>query len=88
MERKKLVLGMAGSVIFLIVIFLPKFSELQKLREENGEINKRIEFIRENNDLLKEEIRKMREEPGYIEKKAREKLGIVKKGEYIYEGLR
>ena len=83
MERKKIIiiiLVLAG----LAVVFLPGQIKLIKLKRSNENLKKRISLLEENNTLLTEEIRKMEEDPEYIEIKARDKLGIVKEGEYIY----
>ena len=84
MARKKIILYVLGFLTILFVVFLPGHSKLQKLREENEQYQKRIELIEGHNEQLKKELSKMREDPVYVEKKAREKLGIVKKGEIIY----
>ena len=85
MERKKIVFWIITIVVILIVVFLPKFSELQRLREENVNIKKSIILLEQDNEALTEEVRRMEEDPNYVEQKAREKLGIIKKGEYIYK---
>ncbi len=54
------------------------------MREANEQYEKRIELLEEHNDKLKEELAKMQKDPDYVEKKARDKLGVVKKGEIIY----
>jgi cell division protein FtsB len=84
MERKKIVLYLLLIAVVIAVVFLPGFSELQRLREENDRYKQRISLLRRRNDTLREELSKMREDPLYLEKKAREKLGIVKEGEIIY----
>jgi len=86
MERKKIIFYLLGFLAVFYMIFLPGFSDLQKLKEENEQHRKRIELLEEQNEELKEELKLMREDPDYIEKKAREKLGIVRKGEIIYKG--
>jgi len=86
MAGKKIVFYVLGSLMFLCVVFLPGHSRLQKLREENELHLKRIELLEERNEQLKEELVQMKEDPVYVERKAREKLGIVKKGEIIYRG--
>ena len=58
---------------------------MQKLREKNEEYLKRIELLEVNNDELKNELFKMEQDPEYLEKRAREKLGIVKEGEILYK---
>ncbi len=84
MERKKVTLRFFISAAILIVVFLPGFSELQRIRDENDQFKKRIQLLEEHNEKLKHELVKLREDPVYIEKKAREKLGVIKKGEIIY----
>jgi len=85
MERKKIIIYALAVLAALTVIFLPGFSELQKLREQNAQLIKRIELLEENNEILKEEIARMKQEPDYVEGRAREKLGIIRKGEIIYK---
>lgn len=84
MEGKRIAFYLLGFLALVCVIFLPGFSRLHKLREENEQLQKRIELLQDHNDILEDELAKMRQDPAYVEKKAREKLGIVKKGEVIY----
>ncbi len=84
MESKKIIFRAIFIVIVLCVIFLPGYSRLQKLREENSEQSKRIKLLEEHNEKMRTELARMREDPDYLEKKARDKLGIIKKGEVIY----
>lgn len=84
MERKKIAIFVLAAAGIACVVFLPGFSELHKLKEENAELERRIHLLEEHNDKLTGEMRKMEDDPEYLEKKAREKLGIIKKGELIY----
>ncbi len=84
MERKKLIIYALIVLALLVIIFLPGFSEVQKLKEQNEQLLKRIELLKEHNETLKEEISRLQQDPDYIESKARKKLGIIKKGEVIY----
>jgi cell division protein FtsB len=84
MEKKRLIVILIAITALLVVIFLPGFSELQKLREENDQYKKRVGFLEQRNNKLKGELSRLKRDPVYLEKKAREKLGIVKKGEIIY----
>jgi cell division protein FtsB len=85
MEGKKIALYLLAFLAAFCIIFLPGYSELHKLKGENEQLQKRIRLLEEHNDKLKEELVMMKEDPEYLEKKAREKLGIVKKGEVIYK---
>lgn len=86
MEKKRIILYPLFTVIVLMIVLLPGYSHLQRLREENEQYKKRIELLERHNDELKSELAQMENDPVYLEKKAREKLGIIKKGEVIYTG--
>ena len=86
MERKKIVIYAFLAFMGLAVIFIPGFSELMKLKEENADARKRIKMLEQRNTTLESEINRLENDPEYVEEKAREKLGILKKGEYIYRG--
>ncbi|KJJ83892.1 Septum formation initiator [Candidatus Omnitrophus magneticus] len=68
-----------------VIIFMPGASELKRLQNENRDIVVRVKMLEEENEALKEEITKLEKDPSYIEQKAREKLGILKKNEFIYK---
>ena len=84
MERKKLIIYIAAILAVFCIVFLPGYSRMQKLREKNEEYQQRIELLEANNIELKNELFKMEQDPEYLEKRAREKLGIVKEGEILY----
>lgn len=82
MAKKSLTYTLIGIGI-AIAIFLPGFSKLQELREENRNLEKRIDILEKANKELGEEEEKLENDPTYIEKIAREKLGMARKGEII-----
>ncbi|MDD3089732.1 MAG: septum formation initiator family protein [Candidatus Omnitrophica bacterium] len=84
MERKKVTLYAVGLFALLSALFLPGYSELQKLRDQREQLKKRIKLLEVHNEGLKEELLKLKADRGYVEKKAREKLGIIEKGEVVY----
>ena len=84
MGKKRITVYVLAVVVALCIIFLPSYSELHKLREENEQLQRRIVLLEGHNEKLKEELQKMKQDPDYVEKRAREKLGIIKKGEIIY----
>ena len=86
MERQKIIVIILAVSILILAILIPGYLELKKLNEEYKMLNKRIELLMQHNDVLKYEIKRLKEDPEYVEKRAREKLGIINKGEIIYEG--
>ena len=50
-------------------------------------LRKQIEELKKSNVELEREITKIKTDPVYMEKVAREELGVIKKGEIIYKIL-
>lgn len=84
MAKKKLILFFV-LLIILLLVFLPGFSKYQKLSSECKRLQQRIEELEGNNKQLEEKKYKLEHDIEYIERRAREKLGIVKKGEIPYK---
>ena len=82
MAKKKLIL-IAIAIIVLVVLFLPGFSKLQRLKEENRNLQRRMQVLEKTNEELLIEKEKLETDLSYVEKVAREKLGMSKKGEII-----
>jgi len=74
-----------GLMVFLLVLFLPGYSKLQELRDKNHELEKNIKKLNIENTLLQEEILRLENNPVYQEKIAREKMGVVRKGEIPFK---
>jgi len=70
-----------GVTVFLLVIFLPGYTKLQELRDKNRSLEVKIKQVSVDNVLLQEEIKRIASDPVYQEKIAREKMGVVRKGE-------
>ena len=70
--------------ILILVLFLPVFSQLQDLREKNHTYEKEVIILKGRNAKLQEEKRRLEEDPVYLEKVAREKMGLAREGEVIY----
>lgn len=70
-----------GLAVFLLLIFLPGYTKRQELRDKNREFEAKIRKIKIENALLSEELNRIENDPVYQEKIAREKMGIVRKGE-------
>ena len=70
-----------GIVIFLLIIFLPGYTKLQELKDRNKDLETKIKYLNVENALLQQEIKRIENDPVYQEKIAREKMGVVRKGE-------
>ena len=81
---KKGILFLLG-VFVLLIIFVPSYSVIQDKRRRNLEYDRKIEELSQSNsDLIREE-RLLREDSHYLEKVAREKMGLVKEGEVVVD---
>jgi len=79
-KKNSLLLG----IFVILLIFLPGYSRLQKLKEKNRLLNSEIEKLNKENQDLACQIGRLEADPFYIEKKARDKMGIGKRGEVRY----
>jgi cell division protein FtsB len=70
-----------GISAFLLVIFLPGYAKLQVLRDKNTELAKKVRSLNIENTLLQQELERVQNDPVYQERIAREKMGVVRKGE-------
>ena len=70
-----------GLAVFLLVLFLPGYTKLQELRDKNRDLETKIKRISIEKALLQEELKKMETSLVYQEEMARQKLGVVRKGE-------
>jgi len=77
----KKVFWLFGIAVFLFVVFLPGYTKLQDLRAKNKELSFNIDKLKKENILLQSEIIRLQNDSFYQEKVAREKMGIVRRGE-------
>ncbi len=70
-----------GIAVFLLFIFLPGYTKLQDLRDKNRDLETKIKQLNIENALLEQEVRRVENDPDYQERIAREKMGVVRKGE-------
>ncbi|MGQ0793729.1 MAG: FtsB family cell division protein [Deltaproteobacteria bacterium] len=71
-------------ILFTVYVFSREIAHLDVLREENERIKAKIERIEGDNDELRRRIKAVTTDKPYIEKMAREELGMIKQGEKIY----
>ena len=73
------------TICFLILLyFLPSFTQMQDLKEKNRKYLEEIKQLKQKNTDLQVERYRLENDPAYLEKVAREKMGLVKEGEMIY----
>ena len=70
-------------VVILLAAFLPPFIKYQQINYKRGALDRQLKSIKEEIKALEEEKRRLETDIGYVEKKAREKIGIVRKGEIV-----
>ena len=73
------------ATVIILIIFLPSYTKLQDLRQKNFEYSHQIRQFTDENARLREEKRRLEDDPVYLEKVAREKMGIVREGEVVYK---
>ncbi|MDO8524939.1 MAG: septum formation initiator family protein [Candidatus Omnitrophota bacterium] len=71
-----------------IAVFLPPFAKYQELKYKNKRLEERMENLKKENERLTEEKRLLETDINYVEKKAREKIGVVRKGEIVMKEVR
>jgi len=67
----------------LVIIFLPSFAKYQELRYKNRKLEEKIGALSRENERLEEEKERLETDITYIEEKARERMGVVRKGEIV-----
>lgn len=71
--------------IIILVIFLPSYAKMQDLKAKNLDYTARIKDLTQQNKQFREEKKRLEQDPVYLEKVAREKMGVAREGEVIYK---
>lgn len=82
---KRNVIKLFWFLFIFIAVFLPGYSKFQQLVENNRQLEEKIRQLEISNSRFKKEINRLEQEPAYVEKIARDKLKVSKKGEIIYK---
>ena len=72
-------------IIVVIAIFTPGYFRLGELRQLNKDLTKQIDHLLQENKDLAHQVELLESDPFYIEKKARDKMGIGREGEVRYK---
>lgn len=70
-----------GIAVFVLILFIPGFAKLQGLRSKNVDLEDKTKRLYIENALLQQELKRIENDPVYQERIAREKMGVVRKGE-------
>ncbi|MFH1338714.1 MAG: septum formation initiator family protein [Candidatus Omnitrophota bacterium] len=74
-----------GLVLAALIIFLPRYTKLQELKDKNRELEVKIDKVKLENAVLENELARIEKDPVYQEEIIRDKLGVVRKGEVVYK---
>ena len=80
--KRFLPLVLAGLFVFFV---LPSMLKIWDLRKKNEDYARQIVELRRQTVDLKEELRRLKTDPVYLERVAREKMGLTKENEVIYK---
>jgi cell division protein FtsB len=69
--------------IVLVIVFLPSFIKYQELSYKNRQLEERLHALKADNRRLEEEKMRLETDITYVEKRAREEIGVVRKGEIV-----
>ena len=73
-------------IAIILVMFIPPFAKYQELRYKNRKLEERINALKTENTQLEKDKRKLETDIVYVEQRARDKMGLVRKGEIIMRG--
>jgi cell division protein FtsB len=85
---KKSTVKIAIFVIILFAAFLPPLLKYQQVRSRSKNLDHQIESLKKENNRLEEERRRLQTDIIYVEKRARDKTGVARKGEIILKSSR
>ena len=69
----------------ILIIFLPSYTKLQDLRMRSFDYENEIKRLRADNARLYDEKQRLENDPVYLERVAREKMGLAREGEVMYK---
>ncbi|PIP19027.1 MAG: hypothetical protein COT38_05630 [Candidatus Omnitrophica bacterium CG08_land_8_20_14_0_20_41_16] len=81
LARLKKAFWIFGAAAFLLILFLPGFAKLRGLKDKNIDLEYKIKRLNIENALLQQELKRIESDPVYQERIARDKMGVVRKGE-------
>jgi len=87
-RRKKLLLaaGVLLGIYFLASSILGEMGLVKyyRMKSRHSSLTDEIAMLKQDNVRLRREVRALKTDPAYIEKLARDNLGLARKGEIVY----
>ena len=77
--------GLFVFAIVMFLLFLPSYTKMQDLQQKNLDLSKSLHDFKKQNVQLKREKKLLEYDPVYLEKVAREKMGLIREGEVVYK---
>ncbi len=81
----KSAVGLFIVAVLVVIIYLPSYTKMQDLRSRNAHYKQQIEYLKKEQMDLLEEGRRLKDDPEYVERVARERMGLIRKGETVYK---
>ena len=72
-----------GILIFAVIRLFPNYSKIRELQEENQQYEQRISSMKKEIDTLNHDLEHFQKDSFYVEKIARNELGIARENEVI-----
>jgi len=69
--------------VIVLAAFLPPFIKYQQINYKNRALDRQIKSAKAEIKAMEEEKRRLETDIIYVEKKARDRIGVAKKGEII-----
>ena len=76
------------AVVAFALFLVPKVAHISQLHRRSAALERELARIKADNHRLESELKLLREDPVYLEKVAREKFSMAKKGEIVYKVVR
>jgi len=86
MRKKLFLILVIIESLFLLFWGIKSYYTINLSQKEIRKVEEKLEQLKLENQRLKEQINSL-EDPFYLEKMAREKLGLAKEGEIVYKIL-
>ncbi|MCS6771990.1 MAG: septum formation initiator family protein [Kiritimatiellae bacterium] len=73
------------TIVLVVALFAPKFREMRALQDREEQLREEVRLEQEMLRYLQQKQERLRTDPRFVEKIAREELGLAKPGETIFK---